>query len=237
MKTIISLSGGKDSTAMLIKMLENKIPFDEVIFIDTGVEFDEMYTHLDLIEQKTNIKITRLKAPKSYEYYLLEHEKTKGKTNLKGYSFATPVSRWCTQLLKKSVINKYLKEKYPNEIICEAIGIAYDEIDRIDKERLAKGTVIYPLVDLKITEKQALELCYKHGYTWNGLYNLFDRVSCWCCPLKSLKELKVLYEKYPNKWQQLKEWENKTYRPFRRDYTIHGLEMLFKSEIKHKSCH
>lgn len=39
MKHIVSWSGGKDSTAMLIRMLELDYPIDEIVFID--VRFNE----------------------------------------------------------------------------------------------------------------------------------------------------------------------------------------------------
>ena len=36
MKHIVNFSGGKDSTAMLLKMIEKDMPIDEIIFCDTG---------------------------------------------------------------------------------------------------------------------------------------------------------------------------------------------------------
>lgn len=36
---VVSFSGGKDSTAMLLWMLELGMTVDEIIFCDTGVEF------------------------------------------------------------------------------------------------------------------------------------------------------------------------------------------------------
>ena len=42
---IVSFSGSKDSTAMLLHLLELGEPVDEVLFCDTTVEFPEMYTH------------------------------------------------------------------------------------------------------------------------------------------------------------------------------------------------
>ena len=35
--------GGKDSTAMLLHMLELGMPVNEVVNVDTGMEFPEMY--------------------------------------------------------------------------------------------------------------------------------------------------------------------------------------------------
>lgn len=49
MDHIVSFSGGKDSTAMLLMMLERKMPIDEIIFCDTGKEFPQMYEHFDRV--------------------------------------------------------------------------------------------------------------------------------------------------------------------------------------------
>ncbi len=37
-----NLSGGRDSSAMVVKWLENGNELDYIIFCDTGFEFDEM---------------------------------------------------------------------------------------------------------------------------------------------------------------------------------------------------
>ena len=42
----VSLSGGKDSTAMLLLMIERGMPIDVVLTADTGMEFPEMYEHM-----------------------------------------------------------------------------------------------------------------------------------------------------------------------------------------------
>ena len=39
----VSLSGGKDSTAMLLLMIERDMPINMVLSADTGMEFPEMY--------------------------------------------------------------------------------------------------------------------------------------------------------------------------------------------------
>ena len=38
----VSVSGGKDSTALLLMMLERNMPIDCVLWADTGMEFPEM---------------------------------------------------------------------------------------------------------------------------------------------------------------------------------------------------
>ena len=132
------------------------------------------------------------------------------------------VCRWCTSILKTKVINDYLKE-YKDEGYTEYIGIAYDEPKRIRDKR-------YPLVEYEMTEADCLKYCYEKGFYWDGLYKLFNRVSCWCCPLKNLKELKILYTYYPELRKELKEMDKKSYNQFRADYSVEQLEEKFKKE-------
>ena len=47
---VVSLSGGKDSTAMVLRLIEENRPIDEIIFCDTGLEFPQMYEHLKQLE-------------------------------------------------------------------------------------------------------------------------------------------------------------------------------------------
>ena len=77
-----------------------------------------------------------------------------------------------------------------DKIIKNTYGIAVDETTRIEKEREHK---LLPLVDWKMTEKDCLEYCYNRGFYWKEneirLYDILDRVSCWCCANKNKKEL------------------------------------------------
>lgn len=228
MKHIVSFSGGKDSTAMLLRMLEENIQVDEIICCDTGKEFPQMYKHIEKVNQYINNnfgkQLTILKSNKSFDYYMFEYEKTRGKNKgKKGYGWASGRCRWCTTLLKNQVIDKYLN-KYKDEGYVEYIGIAYDEQDRIKDKK-------YPLVEWKMTEKDCLQYCYDRGFNWDGLYEHLDRVSCWCCPLKRISEYRVIYKYYPNLWQELKEMDKKAYNRFRKDYSIEELEEKFKSDV------
>lgn len=90
----------------------------------------------------------------------------------------------------------------------------------------------YPLINWKMTEKDCLEYCYNKGFDWGGLYKHLDRVSCFCCPLKKIKEYKVLYEYYPELWAELKKMDIKANNRFRQDYSVEVLENKFKKEDK-----
>lgn len=232
-KHIVQFSGGKDSTCMLLMMLEKGMPVDDIIFCDTGMEFPQMYEHIDKVEQYIGRKVTRLKPKHDYEFFMFEYIRTRGKLKgEKGFGWATMKCRWCTEWFKVEPTKMYLQgQKY-----LSYIGIAYDEPKRHEKR---KKNVIHPLFDWGITEKMALQTCYKHGFTWGGLYETFKRVSCWCCPLQPIGELRKLYHEYPALWQKLKEMDNRSIQQFcnvygggkfRADYSVQQLEEKFKRE-------
>lgn len=81
-----------------------------------------------------------------------------------------------------------------------------------------------------MTEHDCLTYCYKRGFDWGGLYELYDRVSCWCCPLQVLNGLRNLYEHFPNLWQRLQAWDKATWRQFRNDYSVQELARRFEFE-------
>lgn len=230
MKYIASVSFGKDSLAMLLKIIELKMPLDEVVFYNTGMEFECIYDIRDKILPillENGIKYTELKPKEPFEYTMFEKPvKKRDGTIGKGYSWCGGRCRWGTTE-KLKAIEKYCKGHY------EYVGIAVDEPLRLNKER--KGNKIFPLAELNMTEKDCLQYCYDKGFNWieGGieLYSILDRVSCWCCANKNLKELKNYYIYLPNYWKKLKELQSKTNRPMKYNkYSVFDLEKKFKEE-------
>ena len=230
MKHIVSFSGGKDSTAMLLMMIEKGMQIDDVVFCDTGAEFPQMYEHIKRVEDFIGMPITVVKAEHDYFFYLTEYEITRGKRKGEhGYGHPDFRNRWCTAGLKRNPIKKYLRQFKDVEII-EYHGIAKDEEHRTSNNKSDKRNIKYPLVDWGITETQALQYCYDKGFDFGGLYKQFSRVSCWCCPLSRIGELRTLYHEYPELWEKLKLVDGKSYRRFRSDYSVQQLEDKFNSE-------
>lgn len=227
MKYVVNLSGGKDSTAMLLMLLEKHCPIDYIIFADTGKDFPQMRTHLERLGEyiknhyPTAPEITEIKGTASFDYLMFETEKRNG---VCGYGWANARMRWCTGELKTAAINRFCKSLGDDYV--HYIGIAVDEPKRL-KPAPRK---IYPLADWNITEADALAYCYERGFDWGGLYKHFDRVSCWCCPLKNLRELKTLWRYYPELWAELRKMDERAFNQFRADYSVADLEKKFASE-------
>ena len=151
-KYVVSLSGGKDSTAMLLRLLEEKRPVDLILFCDTGLEFPQMYEHLARLEAYIGRPIIRLKAERNFEYYFLHYtpkRKNPALEQYSGMSWAGPRNRWCTGILKTRVVDAYLKELRKDYTVIEYVGIAADEPKRIKDKT-------YPLAEWGMTEKDCL---------------------------------------------------------------------------------
>ena len=89
MNNIVSLSGGKDSTAMLLIMIETKIKIDHIVFFDTGWEFPGMSEHMDKLEKYIGREIIRLKPRIDFTELFNK------------YGFPSLKGRWCMAEKKK----------------------------------------------------------------------------------------------------------------------------------------
>lgn len=213
---IASVSFGKDSVAMLLMLIEKGYPLTEVMFYDTGMEFNAIYTvkgQVEKILEKHTIPLTVLKPERPFMYDMLEkpvHSKQKG--DHLGYGWCGGLCRWGTRD-KLNALDKYAKEK--DAVVY--IGIAADEPQRLTRMEDYKRA---PLAEWGIIEQQALEYCWNNDIHWweNGidLYNILDRVSCWCCCNKNQKELKNIYTYLPEYWEKLLTLQNQLTRPMKR---------------------
>lgn len=240
MKYVASVSFGKDSLAMLLKLIEKKYPLDYVVFYDTGMEFECIYALRDKIKpmlKQHNIEFIELKPKDPFLYTMLErptYSKQKGQHN--GYGWCGGLCRWGTTEKLKAI--RQFKKSLNDDVI-DYVGIAADEPKRFDKAK-SEGKIL-PLVEWGMTEKDCLDYCYGQGYSWivDGvdLYSILDRVSCWCCANKNLKELRNIYQYLPNYWDKLKYLQDNLERPMKGYYKgkpkgIYELEERFRKELE-----
>ena len=229
---------------MLLLMIEAGMPIDCVITADTGMEFPEMYRHWDKLDQvlyqERGIHLTILRHPKGFEWLMFDQPKEKPRTlQTREALGVTPYGngwpgirvRWCTGQLKTHLIQKEVNRIKGAYNALHYVGIAADEPARVKDE-------VYPLVEWGITEAQALKICYDRGFDWNGLYEIYHRCSCFCCPFQRIDELRKLRIHHPALWKKLREMDRKAIGQFgntalgrfKDNWSVEKLEQRFAAE-------
>src|ERR1044071_7416083 len=112
---VLSMSGGKDSTALALYM-RDRVPEMEYVFCDTGKELKETYEYLQLVEVKLCKKIVRLNAHLGFDHWL----------DVYGGYLPSPGMRWCTKMLKLKPFEEYVGE----QPVISYVGLRADE-DRV----------------------------------------------------------------------------------------------------------
>lgn len=238
MKQFLSLSGGKDSTAMLLMMLERGERVDAAVYFDTGEwEFPEMAEHLARLEAMVApVPVVRLHPRKPFTWFMLHKEvwsRGTDEARFVGWGWPSPLRRWCTRE-KARTIDKFVRAQGGG---VQVVGYAADEARRTQTKNMQARREVtrFPLIEWDITEADALDYCRAQGFDWGGLYDIFPRVSCFCCPLQSLGELRKLRRHYPNLWDKMLDWESQMTREdqdrrFNHEATVHDLEERFSAE-------
>lgn len=239
-----------ERSGKIFTQLRPEMSFDYKMFDKPVVTKEERRCAFCKHEKQLSLSWSRCDNPES-KYYQCHSEGTgkealpefKGcnKRELKsptkhGYSWCGGTCRWGTTD-KLTAIERYCKGH------CEYVGIAVDESLRLEKER--KGNKLFPLAEWDMTERDCLAYCYLQGYDWLektdsiydvpeyiDLYEILDRVSCWCCRNKNLKELKAIYYYFTNSyWQQLKDIQARLPQPMKQSGSVFELEERFAKEV------
>ncbi|MEG2932735.1 MAG: 3'-phosphoadenosine 5'-phosphosulfate sulfotransferase (PAPS reductase)/FAD synthetase [Gordonibacter sp.] len=211
--SIASVSWGKDSLAMLYGLIDRSMPLDEVVFYDTGMEFTAIYRERDRalpMLAEHGIKYTELHPREPFLYNMfvrpVRSRKT-GEIHTYGYGWCGGVCRWGTSE-KTATIDRHAKKSAAS---VQYVGIAADETERLSKK--SHERIVHPLSGWGMTEAECLASCYQHGHTWEQdgvrLYDVLDRVSCWCCRNKNQRELRGIHDFLPEYWARLLALENK----------------------------
>lgn len=150
---VLSLSGGKDSTALALEWLARhkadpvEYPLDEVLYCDTGMEFPVMTAHINRLKEifrEAKIKFTCLQPGRSFENLMFDYQPKRRNyelQNLKGKSWPRALMRWCTDDLKRGVIKRYLITLHKQYNVIQLIGIAADEQYRLKRKKIKNLTI------------------------------------------------------------------------------------------------
>jgi hypothetical protein len=191
---ILSLSGGKDSTALAI-YLRDRIAGLEYVFCDTEQELPETYEYLKKLEVYLGKPITFLKHDgKGFDELLSAR---------RGY-LPSPQVRWCTEHLK---IKPF--EKYVGESPCyNYIGIRADEPHRRGYISTKPNIIAkYPFVDDGLRKPDVMRLLDESGLGLPAYYEWRSRSGCYFCFFQQRIEWVGLLEQHPDLYELAIQYE------------------------------
>lgn len=192
MRYIVSYSGGKDSTALLLLAIskygrQNIVP----VFTDTGAEFPETYEYLDYVEKKLGIKIHQAKSELWDWFSLVRHM---GK-------FYDQKIRRCTSSLKLEPLAKWITANCNRK---EDIVLTGER--REESPRRSNYSTNYYNKKLRIqghrpilswSTKRVFDAIRQGGVEPHPAYKHYARLGCYCCVFNTNNEWMQLYKHYP----------------------------------------
>jgi phosphoadenosine phosphosulfate reductase len=183
--TIVSFSGGKDSTVtadLVVRALGN--PCIVHVFGNTTLEFPMTIAYVDRFRQNHPKTIFKIAKNKEQEFYKVCDD----------IGPPARMMRWCCSMFKTGPITRVLNNMYRDKKIltfygirkCESVSRSkYNRFEntsesvKIQKQAVASPIFFWRDIDIwlyLIGEKVDFNDAYRLGY---------DRVGCWCCPNNS----------------------------------------------------
>jgi 3'-phosphoadenosine 5'-phosphosulfate sulfotransferase (PAPS reductase)/FAD synthetase len=190
---ILSLSGGKDSTALALYM-RDRVPQMEYVFCDTDKELTETYEYLNRVEAFLGKRIVRLNSKAGFDHWL----------EVFGGYLPSPNMRWCTKMLKLKPFEEYVGD----DPVISYVGIRADEDRTGYISTKSNITAVFPLKEagidyagvMKILEDSGIGLppYLKWGRTHSGCYFCFFQ--------RSIEWVRLL-ETHPDQFEEAIKYE------------------------------
>ena len=218
MKYIVSISGGKDSTALLLWAIakygkRNLI----IIFADTGAEFEETYEYLEYLELKQGIKIFHIKNEKWDWFSYSRHRQM----------LPDSQNRFCTSKCKTDPTSKWITANCTRKEDIFLTGERWEESglragyshQYFNKDHRIKG--LRPILHWTVAD--VLRCIREAGLELHPIYKHFYRLGCYCCIFNSQSEWVQLYRYYPHLFEKAAKFEEELGYTFKQGETLRQL--------------
>lgn len=214
--TYMSLGGGVQSTTMAEMIVEGVLPKPNlVIFADTGDEPSYVYENISYLDKRLNsvgVELARVRrgnlvedlaSPQSAHAVIPVysiHEGKRGRLkrkctgNYKIMPIESEVKRrlFDLDLVWKDSIGRF--SPYEGTSVDAWLGISFDEIRRMKKNKTEWITNTYPLIQKRMTRSDCIKWLLKRGLP------VPRKSSCRICPFHSDENWAMIKEHSPEDW-------------------------------------
>jgi len=179
----VSFSGGKDSLATLLLLLEAGYE-SPLLFLNTGLEFEETIRHVYETADSYGLEIIEGKAGDKFwqamDYFGIPS---------RGY-------RWCCKTCKLGVAAMLIKKHFPNDLLSFIGQRRYESQQRAVHGKIWKNPWVHGQIAASpIQNWIALHIwlyLFMKKAKWNVLYEQgFSRIGCWLCPASDMAEFEM----------------------------------------------
>lgn len=194
-KHVVGLSGGKDSVALAIWLVENEPRDYEFICNETGNELPEWRRHMDELEVRLGAPIKRIRYHTDFFGMI---EEVQMLPNFR--------ARFCTRMLKIEPTIEYFESLPAGSVLY--VGLRSDEEER--RGLYGEDIVVrFPLREQGIDLAGVWSILNDRGVV------IPERTDCALCPYQRLGEWRNLWKNEPEEYQRGIELEAKHGHTFR----------------------
>ncbi|MFQ5910172.1 MAG: phosphoadenosine phosphosulfate reductase family protein [Thermoplasmata archaeon] len=185
----VSFSGGKDSLATLLLVLDAGLRPD-ILFVDTGLEFPETAEHVSEVADEYGLRLVSESAGESF-WAGLETFGPPGKD-----------FRWCCKTSKLGPAARLISKNYPEGVLSFIGQRRYESIPRSTKGPVwTNPWVPGQYAASPIQDWTALHVwlyIFSKGASSNPWYSRgLSRIGCFLCPASDLAELEIVSRELP----------------------------------------